>query len=398
MSETTSPHLVRALGPGLLMLYGMGTIVGAGIWVLVGEVAAVAGLLAPLAFLVAAAVAGLTGASYATLASVLPEAGGEVVYVDRAFARRTLTAVTGWAVAFTGVVSAATIARGFAGYLGVLVPLPELVVIAGITALLTAIAIRGILASAWFATLLTVVSVGALLWLVGARFEVLADWRRLPEAVNGEVGDVHVVLSAAFVAFYAFIGFEDMVNVAEEVRRPRVTIPLAIGGALLGSAVLYALVASVAVLAVPPAELARQPAPLAHVMGRGADDPWIALAGLMAVTNSALAQLVMASRILLGLARKGLAPALFARIGARGTPAAGTAVVGATVLALALTQEIGTLARLTSGVVLAVFATVNLALLVLRVREPTTFRTPLLLPVLALVASGGLLLAALVAS
>lgn len=387
--------LRRRVGPGLLLLYGLGTMVGAGIWVLVGEVAGTAGLAAPLAFLVAAAVAALSGIGYAALAGAMPEAGGEVVWVERAFGRRLVTAVTGWGVALTGLVSAATLTRGFAGYAAVLVPAPDWAAMVVLVAALTLLAVRGIQETAWAATALTLVSVAALLWLIGARFDALGDAPRLAAALPGLDPDAWTpVFAASFVAFYAFIGFEDMVNLAEEVRRPARTMAVAILGALLAAALLYGLVCAVAVLAVPPEDLAAQDAPLAYVMGRGSDDPAIALAGLVSVSNSALAQIVMAARVLLSLARRGAAPARFARIGGRGTPGAATLAAASVVLGLAVTQELAVLARITSGVVLVVFAMVNAAVIVLR-RRDAAVRVPLAIPVLGLLCTLALLGASL---
>lgn len=185
------------------------------------------------------------------------------------------------------------------------------------------------------------------------------------------------------MTFYAFIGFEDMVNLTEEVRRPERDMAVAIVAALLGSALLYTLVTTVAVLAVPPAELAEQSAPLAYVMGRGGNDPWIAAAGLVSVTNSALAQIVMSARIPLGLARNGLAPTSFARIGPRRTLWVGTLACGAVALVLARTQELDDLARATSAIILLVFALVNISALALR-RHGGPLRLQLWIPLVAL--------------
>ncbi len=391
VSEPVHVGLRRRLSLPLLTFYGLGTIVGAGIYVLVGAVAGRAGVYAPVAFLTSALIAGLTAHSYARLSARFPESAGEAVYVRHAFGSRWLAAVTGIAVIATGVVSAATIANGFAGYFGVFVESPAWLVIALFVLALCAVAAWGILQSVWLATLITLLSIAGLLivvflardalWTVGER------WQELVPPL--ELGAWTGITFGAFLAFYAFIGFEDMVNVAEEVREPRRTLPLAIYSALILAVLLYVLVALVTVLAVDVETLAVSTAPLVDVVaaaGSGDAGRLIAAFSLLSVTNSALAQIIMASRILYGMSRDAALPTWFSKVSPRTkTPVRATLFTGLIVLLFALALPLVTLAEITSFVIILVFALINASYFRLRLRAETGRRfavTPLIAMVL----------------
>ncbi len=398
--------LRRALNLPLLTLYGLGSIVGAGIYVLVGEVAGKAGMYAPLAFLLAALLAAFTGLSYAELAARFPHSAGEAHYVEQAFGGRWPALLTGWSVILTGMVSSATLTRGIVGYIALFAPLSDWLIIVLFVVTLATIACWGITQSAWSAAAMTLLSVGGLLLVVFAARSSLADlparWHELlPDASPATLTGI---LAGSFLAFYAFIGFEDMVNVAEEVRDPGRTMPVAILLALTGAATLYMLVAITAVLAVPPPQLAAHPAPLVAIAGAS---EWLSprlIAGLsiVAITSSVLPQLVMGSRVLFGLARQGRAPAGFRKINARThTPLAATLFIAAAILLLALSLPLVTLARLTSFIVLGIFALVNLSALWLKVtgrRATATVSYPLWCPALGCALCVLLLLFELVSS
>ncbi len=379
-SEPVHVGLRRRLSLPLLTFYGLGTIVGAGIYVLVGAVAGRAGVYAPVAFLVSALIAGLTAHSYAELSARFPESAGEAVYVRHAFGSRLLAAATGVAVIATGVVSAATIANGFAGYFGVFVESPGWLVIALFVVALCAVAAWGILESVWLATLITLLSIAGLLivvflardalWTVGGR------WQDLVPPL--ELGAWTGISFGAFLAFYAFIGFEDMVNVAEEVREPRRTLPLAIYSALILAVVLYVLVALVAVLAIDVETLATSTAPLVDVVaaaGSGDARRMIAAFSLLSVTNSALAQIIMASRIIYGMSRDAALPTWFSEVSPRSsTPVRATLFTGLIVLLFALALPLVTLAEITSFVIILVFALINASYFWLRLRSKSDRR------------------------
>lgn len=367
--------LKRSLTLGLLTLYGLGTILGAGIYVLVGQVAAIAGMYAPLAFVIAALLAGLTGLSYAELAARLPKSAGEAVYVQQGFRRRPLSVLVGLLIVLTGVVSAATIANGFVGYLQVFLPVSDSFAILVLVLLLGALAAWGITESVVAASVVTVAELGGLVFIIYIASAGLGDLpARWPEFVPPpETGVWQAILLGAFLAFYAFIGFEDMVNVAEEVKDPSRTLPIAILIAIAVSTTLYLVVALVAVLALPPAELADSRAPLALIYERatGKAPTLISLISLFAVVNGALIQIIMSSRVLYGMSREGWLPAALGRVSpVTRTPLPATALITGIVLVLALGLPLVTLAKTTSFIVLIVFALVNLALLRIKRRDP----------------------------
>lgn len=395
MSES---GLKRELGLVVVSFYGLGTIIGAGIYVLVGKVAGEAGLFLPLSFLLAGLVAAFTAFSYAELSARFPESAGSALYVYKASRRAWMAQALGLLVVLTGVVSAATIARGFVGYLQLFVIVPEALAIVLLLTLLTVIACWGITESAWTVTLVTLIELVGLLYVVTIGLQAppvntLTDLLHWPNASQW----LGVGLGAA-IAFYAFIGFEDMVNVAEEVRNPRRTMPLAIILALLAATGLYALIAWVALRSSTPAHLADSAAPLASIVAKAGHDPgFIGVISLFAVVNGALVQLIMASRLLYGLATKGMLPAALARTHPqRKTPILATVLVAMVMLVFALALPLSALARLTSAVMLVVFCVVNVSLIVIRRRDglpaPGVISLPLAMPWAGLLSSAGLLI------
>lgn len=372
---TAPVELKRALSLAHLTFYGLGTILGAGIYVLVSKVAGLAGLYAPIAFLVAAVLAALTGMSYAELSARYPKSAGEPVYVQQGLGWRPLSVLVGWLIILTGVVSAATIANGFVGYLHVFMAAPDGLVIALLVILLGALAAWGISESVMAASLITLVEIGGLILVLFVAGGSLGDLpARLPELTPPLDGAAwHGILLGAFLAFYAFIGFEDMVNVAEEVKDPARALPLAIIIAIVISTILYLLVSLVAVLALPPAELAQSRAPLALIWERatGSAPTLISLISLFAVVNGALIQIIMAARVLYGMSREGWLHDVFGRVHpVTQTPLLSTALVTLVVLVLALWLPLVTLAKATSFVIMVVFALINLSLVRIKRRDP----------------------------
>jgi amino acid transporter len=400
--QSQQAALKRDVGLVLFVLYGAGNIIGAGIYVLVGKVAGEAGLLAPFAFLFAALIAVFTGLSYGELAARYPVSAGEAVYVDRAFRIPVLAAAVGLLIALAGLVSAATLARGFVGYWRLFLPGPAWLIVVAIVSTLTLVAVRGIRESALVAGALTLLEVAGLLWVIGAAAPNLPALQalELADLVPTSAAAWQGVLAGAFLAFFAFIGFEDMVNIAEEVHRPERTIPAGILWAFLLSTVLYLLVALAAIATLPPAALAASDAPLAAVYTAASGRPAVVLSlvGMVAVMNGALIQIIMASRILYGMSREGWLPAGLSRV-ARGTatPVLATGVAGLLVLLLALAVPLVSLAKTTSAMVLVVFSLINLSLLQIKRREPRPGGgvrvLPIAVPLVGAVASVGILLA-----
>ncbi|MCW8906363.1 MAG: APC family permease [Sedimenticola sp.] len=401
---TDNSQLKRTLSLPVVTLYGLGTIIGAGIYVLIGEVAAHAGYLTPLAFLLAALIAGFSAFSYAELSSRFPVSAGEAVYVQRAFGVRAWSTVIGLLMASVGIIASATLARGFSGYLDYILPLDPALSMTLLVLILGAVAAWGISESAWLAVVTTLVEIGGLLLIVWVAGENLTE---LPDLVASglELSDGPAwqqVAAGAFIAFFAFLGFEDIVNVGEEVRNPSRNLPLAVILSLLISALLYLAITLVSVATVPPGELAGNPAPLALVYESavGSSPLFIVLVSIAAIVNGILIMLVMATRILYGMSRQEWLPARLCRVSpVTHTPLFSTLLVTLLILAFALWLPIATLAAATSLITLVVFFSVNLSLLTIRWRDgksseppPDIVRYPIGLPVAGLLSSGAFLL------
>ena len=365
---TDPDSLKRTLSLPLLMFYGLGTILGAGIYVLVGKVAAHAGPYVPIAFLIAALLALFTALSYAELAARYPRSGGAAVYVQAGFHRQWLSLLVGLLMITTGIVSAATLANGFVGYLHVFTDAPGWLVITLLVFGMGTLAAWGIAESAFAAAIVTLIELGGLILILAVTGNHLAD---LPVRIQefSPPADVHIwngIILGAFLAFYAYIGFEDMVTVAEETKEPTRNVPLAILLALGIATILYVFVALAAVLALPADQLARAEAPLAmlYTQATGRAPTVISLISLFAVVNGALIQIIMASRILYGMSREGWLHETLGRVHpVRRTPLLATLLVTLCVLVLALWLPLITLAKATSFITLIAFSLINVALL-----------------------------------
>lgn len=383
----------------MLALYGLGTTIGAGIYALIGEVAAVAGMFAPVSFFIAAIMAGLTAFSFAELGSRFPRSAGEAHYLHIAFGARALSLFVGLMVVFAGVVSSAAIVNAFVGYLHEFIDTPRTVAIIGIVALLGIIAAWGIAESVMAAGIITLIEIGGLMLIIWAGS---GDLHRLPEAMPEMIptGSDLVsggIMAGAVLAFFAFIGFEDMVNVAEETKNPSRTLPLAIIVTLIATTLIYLAISIIAVLAVPLQELVSHEAPLALIYERSTGKPAHVLStiGIIAVLNGALVQVIMASRVLYGLGGQGLLPRFLANVNSRThTPLIATCMVVGVILVLALGFGLAGLAETTSLITLTIFALVNGALIRIRLRDGKPDEGvcyPLAVPILGLLVSLGFL-------
>ena len=366
-SDDQAPALRRTIGFWLLVLYGMGTMVGAGFFALSGEVAGEAGMQAPLAFGLAGLLALFSALAFAELSSRIPHAGGSARYLETAFGRRWLSAAAGWMIITTGLVSAATLAVATVRFLGDFVDVPHDLTIIGVTLALGAVAAWGVKQAVGLVVGICIVQIVTLVYVAAAALSVpdaqVQDLAALMPSL--EAATWIGILGAAFLAFYAFIGFEDMVNMAEEVHDVRRSMPRALVLSLLLTTALYIVVSTALVLSIPTDELAAAGTPLAEAV-RHHGDLAVAVIGVVSIlsaVNSALVQIVMAARVAYGMANRGYAPGFLATIGRRTqTPWIATLLATLVVAALAVSFELTTLANVTSGVLLAVFATVNLGL------------------------------------
>ncbi|QGQ21216.1 amino acid permease [Gimesia benthica] len=393
--------LKRSISLWKLVLYGVGTMLGAGIYVLISKIAGSAGMLTPLAFLVSAIIVSFSALSYAELTSRLPVSAGEVAYVHAAFNRKTLSRLVGLAVLTTGIVSAATIARGFVGYLHEFIALPGFLAITILVLSVGFLAALGVDEAVGAVVVITFIELaGVLIVIAGGAGELIRVPMRMPEFIPPLAAEAWLtILFGSFLAFYAFIGFEDMVNMAEEVTEAERTLPRSIILALIITTALYLLVSLVAVLTLPLDQLSSSSAPFTDLVRQhGLVPPWLISAiSLIAVLNGVMVQVVMASRILYGMGRQGLAPEFLGNVHpSTRTPLWATGIATGTVLILALAFPIESLARGTSFVMLCVFTMVNAALIKLkRTTEPdkaTGSRYPLCIPFLGALLSVLLLL------
>lgn len=391
--EAPAGALRRVISRRMLLLLVVGDVLGAGIYALVGEVGGRVGGAIWAAFLLALALALLTASAYAELVTKYPRAAGAALYANRAWRRPFLTFMVAFAVMASGLTSAATLARAFGGdYLSVFVETDTVIV--GLLFILGAalVNVRGIAESVRLNVALTSIELLGLLLVVVVGLGVIleggpaVDPGRIVEVREGETV-LAALLGGAGLAFFALIGFEDSVNLAEEARDPRRDYPPALFGGLLIAGAIYLLVTVVASMAVPTARLTGSDGPLLEVVTSGPlhlPTELFSVIVLFALANGALINLIMASRVVYGMAREGILPAALGRVHpGRGTPV--TAIAATTLIAMLLVAsgDLGELADTTVLLLLVVFTVVNVAVLRLR-RDPVAhphFRAPTALPV-----------------
>ncbi|GGL62125.1 amino acid transporter [Streptomyces fumigatiscleroticus] len=388
------PALQRVLTTPLLYFFILGDVLGAGVYVLVGQIADESGGAVWVPLLVALALAALTAASYAELVTKYPRAGGASHYAARAFGPFA-GFVTGFCMLAAGVVSVAALARGFAGaYLSAFVTLPGGWVAVVFLVALALVNAWGIKESTRANVVATVVEAGGLAVVVALGAWLLlrgeGDPGRLTRLGTPEHGAAAAVLSGSVLAYYSFVGFETSVNVAEETRDPRRSYPRALFGALATAGAVYVLVGIAASAAVPTGRLAESSGPLLEVVHAAGGVPprLFGAVALVAVANGALLTGIMASRLAYGMARDGLLPGVLTKVlPGRRTPWAAIAATTALSVLLALTGSVDTLAATLVLLLLVVFFLVDTAVLVLRrdEGEPAHFRAPAVLPVLGAV-------------
>ncbi|WP_170507065.1 APC family permease [Ruegeria arenilitoris] len=393
--DPPSPKLRRSLTTPLLTLYGLGVTVGAGIYVLVGATAEAAGPYAAVSFLVAALVVSLTALSYAELATRYPVSAGEAAYVEAGFQRGWMAVLIGLAVAASGIISASAVAIGAASYLHTLTGLGTALLTIGVVSVMGLIATWGITQSVFVAAVITVIEIAGLLFVIGWGMSVQEpQGHEISEMIPGlELSTWRGIMAASLLAFFAFVGFEDMANVAEEVKDPTHTIPKAILLTLVLATGLYLATSITVLLVVPIDTLSTSAAPLTLVFF---DAPEVIKQGFAAVAvvatiNGVLIQMIMASRVIYGLADRDHLPKILATVPqVTQTPVVATLLVVAIILLLTQTLPIGILAERTSQIVLGVFVLVNISLILLKSRPGSTrehFRVPLVVPILGVLTS-----------
>ena len=399
-AAASEPSLHRVMGPWLLLLFIVGDILGTGIYALTGQIAKQVGGIVWLPFVVAFVVAVITAFSYLELVTKYPRAAGAALYTHKAFGIHFVTFIVAFAVMCSGITSASTASRAFAANmsnafgLGLAGGIGITLIGLGFMALVAAVNFRGVGESVKVNVVLTCVELSGLLLII-----VIGLW-----AIGGGKGDVSRVLefkttadggafwpviAATTLAFFAMVGFEDSVNMAEECKDPVRHFPKVLLTGLLLTGLIYVLVSISSITLVAPDELGEGETPLLKVVQAGAPGfpLWIfGIITMFAVANSALINMLMASRLVYGMSRERVLPAALGRVHSRRrTPY--VAIGFTTLLAFGLITFVGEVPALggtTALLLLCVFCVVNIAVLVLR-GDPvahTHFRTPTFLPVL----------------
>lgn len=403
------PDLKRVMGPKLLLLFIIGDILGAGVYAVTGQMAGIVGGIVWLPFLVAFIVATLTALSYLELVTKYPQAAGAALYTHKAFGIHFVTFLVAFAVICSGITSASTSANVLAQNLtggfvanGWMDELPSTGVVTAIAmafmVLLALINLRGVGESVKFNVVLTLVEMTALAIVILIGFYAMVqgegDISRITTFEGADDKGLFLAVTAATsVAFFAMVGFEDSVNMVEEVQEPQKIFPRTMLTGLGVAVIIYMLVAVAVVTVLTPGELSEinesEGRALLEVVAKGAPDlpmdrifPFLAV---FAVANTALINMLMASRLLYGLARQDVLPRSLGKVSPN-SRATYVGIIFSTALALGLiwfvaTQSdssiVGALSGTTSLLLLAVFAVVNVACLILR-RDPAEgfFRSP----------------------
>ena len=404
MAAPAESELKRAISRNMLLALVVGDVLGAGIYALVGAVGGRVGGAIWSAFMLALALALFTACAYAELVTKYPLAAGAALYVNRAWRRPFFTFLVAFAVMSSGLTSASTLARAFGGdYLSVFVDAPATLVAVGFILAVAAINFRGISESVRLNVVLTLIELFGLVLVVVAG--VAAILHGGPDVDAGRIFDfkegesfIFAMVGGAGLAFFALIGFEDSVNMAEEAREPVRDYPRALFGGLLVAGGIYLLVTMVASIVVPTDRLAASDGPLLEVVKA---DPLnlptklFSAIALCALANGALINMIMASRIVYGMARERILPARLGAVhGHRRTPFVAIAATTAIAVLLIVSGDIKGLADTTVLLLLLVFSAVNIAVLVLRrdrVEDHAHFRAPTAVPVMGAVVSVALM-------
>ncbi len=376
-------------------MYGIGLILGAGIYVLIGDAAGIAGNAVWMSFVLGIIIAVFAGLSYAELASMYPHSAAEYLFVKKAFKNNFLAFIIGWLTLFTSIISASAVALGFGGYFAGFFDFPIVISAALLIAILSFVNFIGIRESSWTNIVFTLIEVAGLALIIYIGFTFAdagaVNYLEAPSGING-------VFLAFMLIFFAFIGFEDIANIAEEIKNPRRILPRAIILSIAITGIIYVLVSLAVVRVIAWQEIGASIAPLADVAERvlGAGGQFtLSVIALFATTNTVLIILVAGSRILYGMAAHHSLPSLVGRVHHRTkTPWIGVIAIMLVAIVFVFVENIATVASITVFAIVITFALVNLSVIVLRYREPNIerpFRVPInigkfpILPLLALI-------------
>ncbi len=374
-------ELQRSLTLPQLIFYGVGTIIGAGIYSVIGVTAGEAGNGLWISFVFAAIAAMITALSYAELASAFPKTGAEYQFIKAAFPQwRVIAFMAGFLIALNASATCAAVSLAFASYLNVFIQIPTFVTAFSLLALCTIINIVGIRQSTWISISLICIEVAGLLAIIWFGFSH-GDVARPFTDISSSFSSAGV-FSATALVFFIYIGFEDIANLTEEAHNPTKNIPRALILSVIITSVIYILVAISVIALLSPDELARSSSPLVSVAGAvgSTAGKYIGVAALFATASTALITLISISRMLFGMARDGDMPKLLSKVlSKRKTPwVAALALFIFTILLLSL-GKIKIAASISSFWILIVFIAVQLSVIILRYKKPLIkrpFKTP----------------------
>lgn len=374
-------ELKRHMGLFQLTMYGVGLTLGAGIYVLIGEAAGFTGNSMWISFGLGAIVAMFAGLSYAELTALFPKAAAEYVFVKNAFKSEFIGFIIGWLTAITSVIVGATVALGFGGYFAQFLDIPIIISAILLLGILSFVSFIGIKQSAWMNTIFALVTIAGLGIIIFLGFTVeVSDSIDYFDTPNGMTG----IILAFVLIFFAFIGFEDMANVAEEVKKPKKTLPRAIILTVLITAVIYILVSLSSIRILNWEELSQSAAPLADVatkgLGLGGGITLTAIA-LFATASTVLITLIAGARILYGMAKGGSLPSMLGKVHSKtGTPWIAVIGIFATSVVFVFVGDIVIVANIVVFAVIITFAMINLSVILLRYVKPDEerpFKVPL---------------------
>lgn len=376
--RSPNAELRRVLTLPLLVFYGVGVTVGAGIFTLIAEITRLAGDHAHFSFIVAGIIAAFTSGSYALLASAYPRAAGEAIFVKHGIGFKA-GHIVGYAVIVVAITTTAVISLGVSGYIQSLIGIPKWLSVFTLLILLSGIAVLGIRESVIVASLITLIEVGTLVVIIVVGLPFAMESPRLDAVLSWPTGfgEWSSILSGSFLAFFAYIGFEDIENLAEETQDAKRAIPIAIVLTLIISTTIYALISIIAASWPSREMFTSSHAPLADLFreATGTTGSFIAIMAIVAMTNGILVQIIMASRVVYGMATENMAPAWFKVLhDTRQTPVRAIIAISSIAGMFAIFVPMIQIAELTSLIILLIFSAVNLSLYLIGRRDDAPYR------------------------
>lgn len=385
--------LERSLGFWEVSLMSVGIILGAGVYVLIGEASGLSGNGLWISFILAAIVASFTGLSYAELSSRFPEAGAEYVYIENSFGKN-FAWIIGWLIIAGSIIGAATVAMGFANYFSALFDTPVVTIAFAVLTVCGIILIVGVKETAAFTILFTLIEAAGLfiIMIIGLPYFGSVDYLELASGMKG-------VIEAGVLIFFGYIGFESITRLANETKDPERNIPRAIIFSIIITTILYILVGISAVSVVPWEQLSQSEAPLAIVARQiFGENSFVILSGiaLFSTFNTSLVMLLSGSRIIFGIAEKKALPKIFLTVSKKTlTPWVAIIFVVGFAMVFLIFGNLKTVANLTNFTIFSTFILVNLSLIYLRIKKPISsgFHVPFsiknipILPVFGIITS-----------